>query len=84
MNRKEEANLAKNALALANSDHLTIYNAYMGYEMIMYNWEVQTKMIKINTFISNNYRSFLTLLVFRHSLTSMFMKNVLNCIVWCN
>uniref|UniRef100_A0A671V1H3 ATP-dependent RNA helicase DHX29 n=1 Tax=Sparus aurata TaxID=8175 RepID=A0A671V1H3_SPAAU len=32
MNRKEEANLAKSALALANSDHLTIYNAYMGWK----------------------------------------------------
>lgn len=31
MNRKEEANLAKAALATANSDHLTIYNAYMGF-----------------------------------------------------
>lgn len=31
MNRKEEANLAKAALSLANSDHLTIYNAYLGY-----------------------------------------------------
>ncbi|GLD55488.1 ATP-dependent RNA helicase Dhx29-like protein, partial [Lates japonicus] len=30
MNRKEEANLAKAAVALANSDHLTIYNAYLG------------------------------------------------------
>ncbi|XP_068562850.1 ATP-dependent RNA helicase DHX29 [Cebidichthys violaceus] len=32
MNRKEEANLAKGALALANSDHLTIYNAYQGWK----------------------------------------------------
>ncbi|XP_069026019.1 ATP-dependent RNA helicase DHX29 [Embiotoca jacksoni] len=32
MNRKDEANLAKAALALANSDHLTIYNAYMGWK----------------------------------------------------
>ncbi|XP_028273595.1 ATP-dependent RNA helicase DHX29 [Parambassis ranga] len=32
INRKEEANLAKAALALANSDHLTIYNAYMGWK----------------------------------------------------
>ncbi|KAM9735606.1 LOW QUALITY PROTEIN: ATP-dependent RNA helicase DHX29 [Menidia menidia] len=31
MNRKEEANLAKGALALASSDHLTIYNAYLGW-----------------------------------------------------
>lgn len=31
MNRKEEANLAKDALATANSDHLTIYNAYQGW-----------------------------------------------------
>uniref|UniRef100_A0A3P8WRP0 ATP-dependent RNA helicase DHX29 n=1 Tax=Cynoglossus semilaevis TaxID=244447 RepID=A0A3P8WRP0_CYNSE len=30
MNRKDEANLAKSGLALANSDHLTIYNAYLG------------------------------------------------------
>ncbi|KAK5618513.1 ATP-dependent RNA helicase dhx29 [Crenichthys baileyi] len=32
MNRKEEANLAKAALAIANSDHMTIYNAYMGWK----------------------------------------------------
>ncbi|XP_035523834.1 ATP-dependent RNA helicase DHX29 [Morone saxatilis] len=32
MNRKEEANLAKAALAVANSDHLTIYNAYIGWK----------------------------------------------------
>ncbi|XP_076014539.1 ATP-dependent RNA helicase dhx29 [Genypterus blacodes] len=32
MNRKEEANLAKAAMALANSDHLTIYNAYHGWK----------------------------------------------------
>ncbi|XP_058473418.1 ATP-dependent RNA helicase DHX29 [Solea solea] len=32
MNRKDEANLAKAALALANSDHLTIYNAYVGWK----------------------------------------------------
>uniref|UniRef100_A0A3Q2YFR0 RNA helicase n=1 Tax=Hippocampus comes TaxID=109280 RepID=A0A3Q2YFR0_HIPCM len=32
MNRKEEANLAKAALALANSDHMTIYNAYLGWK----------------------------------------------------
>ncbi|XP_029301118.1 ATP-dependent RNA helicase DHX29 [Cottoperca gobio] len=32
MNRKEEANLAKAALALTNSDHLTIYNAYLGWK----------------------------------------------------
>uniref|UniRef100_A0A3B4FDD7 ATP-dependent RNA helicase DHX29 n=1 Tax=Pundamilia nyererei TaxID=303518 RepID=A0A3B4FDD7_9CICH len=32
MNRKEEANLAKAALAIANSDHLTIYNAYLGWK----------------------------------------------------
>ncbi|MGH0173909.1 UNVERIFIED_CONTAM: hypothetical protein FKN15_009502 [Acipenser sinensis] len=31
MNRKDEANLAKAALALSNSDHLTIYNAYKGW-----------------------------------------------------
>uniref|UniRef100_A0A8C1W9L1 RNA helicase n=1 Tax=Cyprinus carpio TaxID=7962 RepID=A0A8C1W9L1_CYPCA len=30
MNRKEEANLAKSALAVANSDHMTIYSAYLG------------------------------------------------------
>ncbi|KAJ0013005.1 hypothetical protein NQD34_017339 [Periophthalmus magnuspinnatus] len=30
INRKEEANLAKAALSLANSDHLTLYNAYLG------------------------------------------------------
>uniref|UniRef100_A0A3B5K9A1 RNA helicase n=1 Tax=Takifugu rubripes TaxID=31033 RepID=A0A3B5K9A1_TAKRU len=32
MNRKEEANLAKAALSLANSDHLTIYSAYLGWK----------------------------------------------------
>ncbi|XP_068190674.1 ATP-dependent RNA helicase DHX29 [Antennarius striatus] len=32
LNRKEEANVAKAALSLANSDHLTIYNAYMGWK----------------------------------------------------
>uniref|UniRef100_A0A667Z8J3 ATP-dependent RNA helicase DHX29 n=1 Tax=Myripristis murdjan TaxID=586833 RepID=A0A667Z8J3_9TELE len=32
MHRKEEANLAKAALAVANSDHLTIYNAYLGWK----------------------------------------------------
>ncbi|KAM4527774.1 ATP-dependent RNA helicase DHX29 [Odontesthes bonariensis] len=32
MNRKDEANLAKAALALVNSDHLTIYNAYLGWK----------------------------------------------------
>ncbi|XP_061887217.1 ATP-dependent RNA helicase DHX29 [Entelurus aequoreus] len=32
MNRKEEANLAKAALALANSDHMTMYNAYLGWK----------------------------------------------------
>uniref|UniRef100_A0A8B9JZJ7 ATP-dependent RNA helicase DHX29 n=1 Tax=Astyanax mexicanus TaxID=7994 RepID=A0A8B9JZJ7_ASTMX len=31
MSRKEEANLARDALAVANSDHLTIYNAYLGW-----------------------------------------------------
>ncbi|XP_015236940.1 PREDICTED: ATP-dependent RNA helicase DHX29 [Cyprinodon variegatus] len=32
MNRKEEANLAKAALSTANSDHLTIYTAYLGWK----------------------------------------------------
>lgn len=32
MNRKEEANLAKSALAVASSDHMTIYNAYLGWK----------------------------------------------------
>uniref|UniRef100_A0A9J8B2W2 ATP-dependent RNA helicase DHX29 n=1 Tax=Cyprinus carpio carpio TaxID=630221 RepID=A0A9J8B2W2_CYPCA len=32
MNRKEEANLAKSALAVANSDHMTIYSAYLGWK----------------------------------------------------
>lgn len=32
INRKEEANLAKATLALANSDHLTMYNAYLGWK----------------------------------------------------
>ncbi|XP_038646834.1 ATP-dependent RNA helicase DHX29 isoform X1 [Scyliorhinus canicula] len=36
MNGKEEANLAKAALALANSDHLTIYNAYLGWKDVRY------------------------------------------------
>ncbi|XP_031433314.1 ATP-dependent RNA helicase DHX29 [Clupea harengus] len=31
MGRKEEANLAKAALAVANSDHLTMYKAYLGW-----------------------------------------------------
>lgn len=31
MSRKEEANLAKSALAVANSDHMTIYKAYLGW-----------------------------------------------------
>ncbi|XP_062942685.1 ATP-dependent RNA helicase DHX29 isoform X1 [Cynocephalus volans] len=30
--RKDEADLAKSALAVADSDHLTIYNAYMGWK----------------------------------------------------
>ena len=30
MHRKDEANVAKAALAFGNSDHLTIYNAYQG------------------------------------------------------
>uniref|UniRef100_A0A8C9VL96 ATP-dependent RNA helicase DHX29 n=1 Tax=Scleropages formosus TaxID=113540 RepID=A0A8C9VL96_SCLFO len=34
MNRKEEANLAKAALAVASSDHLTIYNAYLGWKNV--------------------------------------------------
>ncbi|CAL8278960.1 unnamed protein product [Merluccius merluccius] len=32
MHRKDEANLAKAALAFGNSDHLTIYNAYQGWK----------------------------------------------------
>lgn len=32
MNRKDEANLAKASLAVANSDHLTLYNAYLGWK----------------------------------------------------
>uniref|UniRef100_A0A673G4P4 ATP-dependent RNA helicase DHX29 n=1 Tax=Sinocyclocheilus rhinocerous TaxID=307959 RepID=A0A673G4P4_9TELE len=32
MSRKEEANLAKSALAVANSDHMTIYSAYLGWK----------------------------------------------------
>ncbi|KAK1800697.1 hypothetical protein P4O66_005523, partial [Electrophorus voltai] len=31
MSRKEDANLAKDALAIANSDHLTIYHTYLRY-----------------------------------------------------
>uniref|UniRef100_A0A4W5MZU0 ATP-dependent RNA helicase DHX29 n=1 Tax=Hucho hucho TaxID=62062 RepID=A0A4W5MZU0_9TELE len=34
MNQKDQANLAKAALAVANSDHLTIYNAYLGWKSI--------------------------------------------------
>ncbi|KAG5834335.1 hypothetical protein ANANG_G00260440 [Anguilla anguilla] len=34
MNRREEANLAKAAFAVANSDHLTIYNAYLGWKNV--------------------------------------------------
>uniref|UniRef100_A0A3P8ZIT6 RNA helicase n=1 Tax=Esox lucius TaxID=8010 RepID=A0A3P8ZIT6_ESOLU len=34
MNQKEQANLAKAALAVANSDHLTIYNAYLGWKNV--------------------------------------------------
>ncbi|XP_032706449.1 ATP-dependent RNA helicase DHX29 isoform X2 [Lontra canadensis] len=30
--RKDEADLAKSALTMANSDHLTIYNAYLGWK----------------------------------------------------
>uniref|UniRef100_A0A7M4FHZ3 ATP-dependent RNA helicase DHX29 n=2 Tax=Crocodylus porosus TaxID=8502 RepID=A0A7M4FHZ3_CROPO len=30
--RKDEADLAKSSLTLANSDHLTIYNAYLGWK----------------------------------------------------
>ncbi|XP_068608725.1 ATP-dependent RNA helicase DHX29 [Brachionichthys hirsutus] len=32
LNRKEEANVAKAALSLANSDHLTLYSAYLGWK----------------------------------------------------
>ncbi|XP_048115602.1 ATP-dependent RNA helicase DHX29 [Alosa alosa] len=32
MGRKEEANLAKATLAVANSDHLTMYKAYLGWK----------------------------------------------------
>lgn len=31
VNGKDEADFAKAAMALFNSDHLTIYNAYLGY-----------------------------------------------------
>ncbi|XP_075039691.1 ATP-dependent RNA helicase DHX29 [Mixophyes fleayi] len=31
--RKDEANLAKSSMALASSDHLTIFSAYMGWQM---------------------------------------------------
>ena len=46
MNRKEEANLAKAALAVSNSDHLTIYNAYLGYGEL-YRGEIQYSSISI-------------------------------------
>ncbi|KAM4707688.1 ATP-dependent RNA helicase DHX29 [Discoglossus pictus] len=32
--RKDEADLAKSAMAIASSDHLTIFSAYMGWKMI--------------------------------------------------
>lgn len=32
--RKDEADLAKSAMAIANSDHLTIYNAYIGWKRL--------------------------------------------------
>ncbi|KAL7848001.1 hypothetical protein AOLI_G00227190 [Acnodon oligacanthus] len=32
MSRREEANLARDTLGIANSDHLTIYNAYLGWK----------------------------------------------------
>ncbi|XP_077141111.1 ATP-dependent RNA helicase DHX29 isoform X1 [Ranitomeya variabilis] len=32
--RKDEADVAKSSMALANSDHLTIFSAYMGWKMI--------------------------------------------------
>lgn len=32
--RKDEADLAKSSMALANSDHLTIFSAYVGWKMI--------------------------------------------------
>ncbi|XP_040277188.1 ATP-dependent RNA helicase DHX29 [Bufo bufo] len=32
--RKDEADLAKSSMALASSDHLTIFSAYMGWKMI--------------------------------------------------
>ncbi|MEE6458230.1 hypothetical protein FKM82_000230 [Ascaphus truei] len=32
--RKDEADLAKSAMAIANSDHLTIFSAYLGWKMI--------------------------------------------------
>ncbi|XP_067889108.1 ATP-dependent RNA helicase DHX29 isoform X2 [Heterodontus francisci] len=34
INGKDEANFAKAALALANSDHLTVYNAYLGWKNV--------------------------------------------------
>uniref|UniRef100_A0A4W3K848 RNA helicase n=1 Tax=Callorhinchus milii TaxID=7868 RepID=A0A4W3K848_CALMI len=32
LSRKDEANLAKASMAIANSDHLTLYNAYLGWK----------------------------------------------------
>ncbi|XP_062898996.1 ATP-dependent RNA helicase DHX29 isoform X1 [Mobula hypostoma] len=34
VNGKDEANLAKAAMSLSNSDHLTIYNAYLGWKNV--------------------------------------------------
>ncbi|XP_069780459.1 ATP-dependent RNA helicase DHX29 isoform X2 [Narcine bancroftii] len=34
VNGKDEANFAKAAMSLANSDHLTIYNAYLGWKNV--------------------------------------------------
>ncbi|XP_039606285.1 ATP-dependent RNA helicase DHX29 [Polypterus senegalus] len=36
VNKKDDANLAKATLELANSDHLTVYNAYLGWKRARY------------------------------------------------
>ncbi len=38
---RDEANLAKSALAEANSDHLTLYKAYLGYDVEKLFWQLK-------------------------------------------
>uniref|UniRef100_A0A3P9HX31 RNA helicase n=1 Tax=Oryzias latipes TaxID=8090 RepID=A0A3P9HX31_ORYLA len=69
MNRKEEANLAKAALAVANSDHLTIYNAYLGWKT------VQTEGLKAEMCYCRKYflnrTALITMEDVKHDLTKM-------------